>query len=90
MKLDMKVVQELTGEKCEFEEPAVISERFGLIIGGVPPFGNLLNVETYFDEKVQDLERVAFNCGLKTESIIMSGRDLVRLVQPKFGNFSKI
>jgi len=90
MKLDMKMVQEFTGEKCEFEEPAVISERFGLIIGGVPPFGSLLNLDTYFDEKIEHFQRVAFNCGLKTESIIMSGSDLVKLVQPKIGNFSKM
>ena len=36
-KLDMKAVADLVGEKCEFEDPAVILERFGLIIGGVPP-----------------------------------------------------
>lgn len=89
LKLDMKSVSELVGEKCEFEDRAVILERFGLIAGGVPPFGNLLNLETFFDEQIKTLERVAFNCGLPTESIIMQGRDLISLVQPKFGRFSK-
>ncbi len=89
LKLDMKAVSDIAGEKCEFEDPAVILERFGLIIGGVPPFGNLLNLPNYFDEKILVLKRVAFNCGLPTESIIMNGEDLIRLVQPKFGCFSK-
>ncbi len=89
LKLDMKVVEKLVGEKCEFEDPAVILERFGLGIGGVPPFGELLNLETFYDEKVKELNRVAFNCGLLTESIIMRGEDLIKLVQPKFGAFSK-
>ena len=29
LKLDMKAVAEAVGEKCEFEDPAVIQERFG-------------------------------------------------------------
>lgn len=89
LKLDMKMVAELVGEKCEFEDPAVILERFGLEIGGVPPFGHLINLETFFDEKIQKLDRVAFNCGLLTESIMMKGEDLIKLVQPKFAPFSK-
>ncbi|MBA2728140.1 MAG: aspartate--tRNA(Asn) ligase [Parachlamydiaceae bacterium] len=89
LKLDMKNIAALVGEKCEFEDPAVILERFGLLIGGVPPFGELMNLETFYDEKIQALKTVAFNCGLVTESIIMNGEDLIKFVQPKFGNFSK-
>lgn len=89
LKLDMKVVTEMVGEKCEFEDPEIIKERFGLIIGGVPPFGQLLNLDTFFDERVPIHERSVFNCGLVTESIIMKSKDLVSLVQPKFGRFAK-
>lgn len=88
-KLDMKAVAELVGEKCEFEDPAVILERYGLEIGSVPPFGRLINLDTFFDQQIQDKERVAFNCGLLTESIIMKGQDLIKLVEPKFAVFSK-
>ncbi len=89
LKLDMKAVAEIVGEKCEFEDPAVIKERFGIAIGGVPPFGNLLNIETFFDEKVRQAERSAFNCGMQTESIIMKSQNLIQLVQPKLGRFAK-
>lgn len=89
LKLDMKAVAEAVGEKCEFEEPEVIKDRFGLVVGGVPPFGQLLNLETYFDEKVVSQERSAFNCGMRTESIIMKSKDLMALVQPKMGHFAK-
>lgn len=88
-KLDMKAVAELVGEKCEFEEPEIIKERFGLVIGGVPPFGQLLNLDTFFDERIQKNEHSAFNCGLQTESIIMKTKDLVSLIQPKFGRIAK-
>ncbi len=89
LKLDMKAVAEKLGEKCEFEDPAIIQERFGLIIGGVPPFGSLLNIDTYFDEKISQTERSAFNCGFQTESIVMKSKDLVALVQPNIGSFAK-
>ncbi len=89
LKLDMKAVADLVGEKCEFEEPKVIQERFGLTVGGIPPFGPLLNLDTYFDEQVVNQKRSAFNCGMPTESIVMQTKDLVQLVQPKFGKFSK-
>jgi len=88
-KLDMKAVAEIIGEKCEFEDPLVIKERFGLEIGGVPPFGPLLNLETFYDEGITLSETVAFNCGLPVESIVMKGQNLITLVQPKIGKFSK-
>ena len=89
LKLDMKAVAEAVGEKCEFEDPLVIEERYGLKIGSIPPFGTLLNLETYFDEEVAMHKRSAFNCGLITESIIMESKDLVALVDPKIGKFTK-
>jgi nondiscriminating aspartyl-tRNA synthetase len=89
LKLDMKAVTDAVGEKCEFEDPAVIKERFGLLIGGVPPFGNLLNIDNYYDEQIGQQDRAAFNCGLLTESIIMKSKDLLALVEPKIGKFAK-
>lgn len=88
LKLDMKAVAEAVGEKCDFESPNVIKERFGLSIGGVPPFGFLLNIETLFDLQIAKSDRVAFNCGMPTESIIMQGKDLLFLMQHKIGRFT--
>ncbi len=89
LKLDMKAVGEAVGEKCEFEDPAVILERFGLVIGSVPPFGQLLNLDTFFDETISSGENAVFNCGLVTESIFMTAKDLLSIVQPKIGSFAK-
>lgn len=88
LKLDMKAVQEAVGEKCEFEDPAAIRERFGLIVGGVPPFGNLINLDNYFDEQIGGSQRVAFNCGLSTESILVQAKDLLAVAEPKLGRFA--
>jgi nondiscriminating aspartyl-tRNA synthetase len=89
MKLDMKAVADAAGEKFEFESPEVIKERYGIGVGGVPPFGNLLGLETYFDEKISKESKSAFNCGLQTESIVMGAKDLITMVDPKLGNFAK-
>ena len=89
LKLDMKAVADAVGEKCEFEDPAVILERFGLKVGSIPPFGPLLNLETFYDEKIGHQNKAAFNCGLTTESIIMDAKNLISLVEPKMGSFSK-
>lgn len=88
-KLDMKAISDLVGEKCEFEDPEVILERFGLKVGGIPPFGQLLNLELFFDEGTKENKVAAFNCGLSTESIIMPYADLVRIVTPRFASFAK-
>lgn len=89
LKLDMKAVAEACGEKCEFEDPNVINDRFGLVVGSVPPFGQLMNLDTYYDEKIKESLRSAFNCGLVKESIIMNSKDLFALVNPTIGKFSK-
>lgn len=89
VKLDMKAVADAVGEKCEFEQPEVIQERFGLVIGGIPPYGPLLNLDTYFDASIEKADTLVFSCGLPNEWISMKSADLVKLVQPTFGTFSK-
>ena len=89
LKLDMKACADAVGEKCEFEDPTVILERYGLPIGGVPPFGNLLNLDNYFDDRIKDQELSAFNCGKQTESIVMKAQDLLTTTDPKLGRFAK-
>ncbi len=88
-KLDAKAASAIVGEKCEFEKPDILLERFGLKVGGVPPFGNLLNIDNYFDEGCRSGDKSAFNCGLPSESIIMKSEHLFAITDPKWGHFSK-
>ncbi len=89
LKLDMKAVSDAAGEKFEFEDPDVIMKRFGIPVGGIPPWGNLLGIETFLDEQVTTRKSIAFNCGLQTESIVMNASDLVKLSEAKLGKFAK-
>jgi nondiscriminating aspartyl-tRNA synthetase len=88
-KLDMKAVSEIVKEKCEFEDPLVIEERYGLKIGAIPPFGNLLNIDTYFDQDIELMDKISFNCGLTSESIVCTAKDLIKIVNPIFSKFTK-
>lgn len=58
-------------------------------MGGVPPFGNILGLATYFDEGLFENEVVNFNPGSTTHSIAMRSADLRALVSPVVASFAK-
>lgn len=80
-KLDMTLLKEGFGEAFEFEKPEVILDKYGIEVGGVPPFGYLFGVETYYSSDIENLENVNFNCGTKDKSILMKGSDLLSSVK---------
>ena len=63
-------------------------ERFGLEVGAVPPFGHLLGLKSYADERLLAQSRIAFNAGSRTISIVLATADYVRLEQPVVGRFA--
>jgi Ala-tRNA(Pro) deacylase len=58
-------------------------------VGSVHPFGNLLNLRTYFDQKLLNTEYVFFNPGSHTKSIKIRTTDLLTLVKPSVIEFTK-
>ena len=58
-------------------------------MGSVPPFGNLLELPTYFDEGLFENDVVNFNPGSTTHSIAMRSADLRALVSPVVASFAK-
>jgi nondiscriminating aspartyl-tRNA synthetase len=89
LKTDIKAVEEKVGEKLEMESPDEIKNRYGIEVGGVPPFGNLLGLEVYFDEHIMEQPEVHFNAGLRTESISMASKDLFEATDGIIGHYSK-
>jgi Ala-tRNA(Pro) deacylase len=66
--------------KLRFATCDELHERTGLVPGCVPPFGTpILPLPLYVDQSVLANERIAFNCGLLTESVIMSIADYRRI-----------
>lgn len=87
-KLDTKAVAEKIGEPVEFEKPENILQKFGIEVGGVPPFGKLLGMEVLLDEEITKTEMSAFNSGERTSSFIMKSEDLKEVLEAGEGNFS--
>jgi len=80
-KINMEKLKELEGESFEFEKPELIKEKFGIEVGGVPPFGFLFGLKTYFSESVKNHIESNFNCGTREESITVSTEDFVRVIE---------
>ena len=58
--------------------------------GCVPPFGRpILDLDLYVDEALLHNDRIAFNAGSLTDSIIMEMEDYVALAEPAVFAFSK-
>jgi nondiscriminating aspartyl-tRNA synthetase len=89
LNLDSQTVKQIVGEKCPFEKADTIKEKFGLIVGGVPPFGFVFGIKSFYEERILDQERSAFNCGLRTESIVLATADLKKVLPDNFTRFAK-
>ncbi len=84
-KFDKKKTQAILGVKdtsfATEEQVAEITD--GIQVGGVPPFGNLFDLEVYVDKKVLENEKIIFNAGDKRISIALKVEDYLKLVNPK-------
>jgi Ala-tRNA(Pro) deacylase len=57
-------------------------EQTGLVPGSVPPFGRpILPYELSIDPSVCESERIAFNAGTLTDSLILATEDYLRVAQ---------
>ncbi len=68
--------------------PEELRELTGLPVGAVPPFGSVLNLPTYVDNGLLENERISFNAGSRTASIVMACRDYIAVEQPTLGEFA--
>ena len=90
-KLDSAVVKKhFDLRKLRFATPEELAQQTGLVPGAVPPFGEpILPYPLFVDTSTTENERIAFNAGSLTDSIIMSVDDYVRFAAPQFFSFSK-
>jgi prolyl-tRNA editing enzyme YbaK/EbsC (Cys-tRNA(Pro) deacylase)/ribosomal protein S18 acetylase RimI-like enzyme len=76
-------------KRLRFARPDELAELTGLVPGSVPPFGPpVLDLELFTDASIGLNERIAFNAGSLTDSIIMEVRDYVKLASPVIFDFS--
>jgi len=77
-------------KRLRFASPDELLELTGLVPGSVPPFGSpILDLELYADVSIGLNERIAFNAGSLTDSVIMEAEDYLRLADPVIFDFSR-
>jgi Ala-tRNA(Pro) deacylase len=89
-KLDSAAIKShFHARKTRFATPEELKEMTGLVPGSVPPFGApVLPFPLYADESILENERIAFNAGSLTDSIVMPSVAWRRLAQPEIFRFS--
>ena len=91
-KLDSKAIRRQLGvRKTRFATAGELYDLTGLVPGSVPPFGQpILPFELYADNALGvETDKVAFNAGSLTNSIIMAASDWVAIASPVRFHFSK-
>lgn len=76
--------------KARFATPEELLELTGLVPGCVPPFGPpVLDLPNCLDEAFLENDRIAFNAGSLTCSIVMPLGPYLELARPEIVSFSK-
>jgi len=75
-----KIKKALGAKRTRFATPEELHDLTGLVSGAVPPFGEpILSLPLYLDASILANDRIAFNAGSLTDSIIMSVDDYRRV-----------
>jgi prolyl-tRNA editing enzyme YbaK/EbsC (Cys-tRNA(Pro) deacylase) len=85
------VKRHMHAKRIRFATPDELRELTGLVPGSLPPFGRpILPFDLYADISVgAERDKVAFNAGSLTDSIVMSAADWQAVAQPKRFGFAK-
>lgn len=89
-KLDSAAIRgHLGAKKTRFASPEELLDLTGLVPGSVPPFGPpILPFPLCVDPSVFENQRIAFNAGSLTDSIILGIDDYRRLAKPEIFTFA--
>jgi Ala-tRNA(Pro) deacylase len=84
------IKRELGVKKMRFANAAELMELTRLEPGSVPPFGHpILPLELYADPALGGHDKIAFNAGSLTTSIVMSSADYRQLAGARWLEFSQ-
>ncbi len=83
-KVDSGVLRQKFGfKKLRFATPDELKAATGLVPGSVPPFGRpILPFDLYVDAAIRANDRIAFNAGELTDSMIVPMTDYLRVAGP--------
>ena len=84
LELDSRAIcRHLKAQRFRFALREELLELTGLVPGCVPPFGRpIMDLDLYLDCSILENDRIAFNAGSLTDSMIMDREDYIRIAQP--------
>lgn len=78
-----KIRKRLGEQRFRFATAEELRELTGLVPGCVPPFGRpILPLDLYVDTSILDNDRIAFNAGSLTDSMIMDRARYIEIARP--------
>jgi Ala-tRNA(Pro) deacylase len=91
LKIDSKKIKEqFKAKSIRFATKEELHSLTGLVPGSVPPFGKpILDFELFIDESIALNDKIAFNAGSLTDSIIMKSTDYLSITNAQRFNFSQ-
>ena len=79
----------LHARRTRFATPAELLELTTLVPGSVPPFGQpILPFPLFVDTSIVSNERIAFNAGSLTDSLVLQVVDYTRVAEPTVASFT--
>ena len=86
-----KLKEHLKCKKLRFSTSDELYELCKLVPGSVPPFGRpILPVKLFLDRSFKEAnQKIAFNAGSLTRSIVLSVDDYLRVSQPELFDFAE-
>jgi prolyl-tRNA editing enzyme YbaK/EbsC (Cys-tRNA(Pro) deacylase) len=88
--VDTKAVREALGcSRLSFASEKEIEDVLGCKLGAIPPLLPKTNIPILFDSSIATKESVNISSGDPKAGLELSSKDLIGLVKPKFGDFSR-
>ena len=91
LKIDSDAVKsQFQSKSTRFANAEELLDFTGLVPGSVPPFGHpILPFELFVDKSILRNEKIAFNAGPLTDSIVMRTSDYLKVADATVFEFSK-
>ena len=89
-KLDSRAMKKhFNVKRIRFATKEELMELTGLPPGSVPPFGRpIMDLDLFVDTSILQNQKIAFNAGSLTDSIIMKTEDYLEIAKPEIYGFS--
>lgn len=90
-KLNSKSIKKHFGaKKLRFANASELKANTGLVPGAVPPFGRpIFELDLYVDQSILANDKIAFNAGSLTDSVIMPVNAYLKLAKPEILDFTQ-